>query len=164
MHVCRAANYSKTICRCTHGSVWVHRIRGSGGGGVGVRVGGREVGDGTRDTSPGREREGQREWGTHTVSPRSSGFPLRMGHHLFSPRPDVLRVLSFSIPFSPLVSASHSRIASPLPSITRDTSVSRAFRTHPWSVVWFAEKLWLLSPLTCTLPLKPLNMPHGIHT
>lgn len=48
--------------------VWVHRIRGSGGGGVGVRVGRRKVGDGTRDTSLGREREGQREWGTH-------GFP-----------------------------------------------------------------------------------------
>ncbi|EGI68465.1 hypothetical protein G5I_02898 [Acromyrmex echinatior] len=45
--------------------VWVHRIRGSGGGGVGVRIGRKEVGDGTRDTSLGREREGQREWGTH---------------------------------------------------------------------------------------------------
>ncbi|KYM83645.1 hypothetical protein ALC53_06047 [Atta colombica] len=45
--------------------VWVHRIRSSGGGGVGVRIGRKEVGDGTRDTSLGREREGQREWGMH---------------------------------------------------------------------------------------------------
>lgn len=60
---------AKPICRCTYGRartrVWVHRIRGGDGGGVGVRVGRREVGDGTRDTSLGREREGQREWGTH---------------------------------------------------------------------------------------------------
>lgn len=115
----------KIICGCTRAyartRVWVHRIHSSGGGGVSIRVGRREVGDGTRDTSLGRERKGQREWGTH-------GFPSFLldspfvGHSLFSSLrvSDVSLVLSFS-PFSPPVSASHSRIvyAPPSLSITR---------------------------------------------
>ncbi|KYN43873.1 hypothetical protein ALC56_01744 [Trachymyrmex septentrionalis] len=58
--------------------VWVHRIRGSGGGGVGVRIGRKEVGDGTRDTSLGRERGGQREWGTHGLP---SPHPVNVDIH-----------------------------------------------------------------------------------
>lgn len=133
MHEYRTANYSKTICRCTHGD----RARDHTCGYTGfaataavvsvyVSVGEKwEMGHATR-ALVGRERVS--ESGVRTVSLRSSRFPLHGAPSLRSAS-NVLRVLSFSTLFSqPLIRESY---VSPSPSITRDTSVSHAFHTHP---------------------------------
>lgn len=99
-----------TTCRCIHGRACASaRARASDracgytrfvAGAVGVRVGRRGVGDGTRDTSRSGEREGQREWGGGLPSffwaPRGAPSP---------PYAAVSHAPSFSTRFSP--SASH---------------------------------------------------------
>lgn len=96
-------------------------------GGVGVRIGRREVGDGTRDTSLGREREGQREWGTHGL-PSFLRAPPFMGHPLFPPRRTSCSFSLFllhSLRPQPLICES---CASSSPSITHDTGFIRVRR------------------------------------
>lgn len=146
-----------TTCRCTHGRaralvrsgsrVWVHPIRGSG---VGVRVGRRGVGDGTRDTSRSGEREGQCEWGT--ASPRSSGPPS------WGTLSSLHGRLARSLFFYSILSAGLSSVYVPhrLLRLRAILRFLRALRTRPYTlydskdITWFLrnailllERLWM---------------------
>lgn len=125
-HRNKRANCSKTTCS-THTHMLTHvlmyPIRGSNSDGV-VCIDRRGVGDGTRDTSLGRGREGQTKVGVR--SPLVPPGPLSLTRHPLLPlsTSSILRVPPFSTRFSlagqPLI-----RAVCTFPSSSIDTSISR---------------------------------------
>lgn len=150
----RAANYSGTTCRCTHGRarsrVWVHRIRGSATVvSVYVSVGEKwEMGHATR-ALVGRERVSGS--GAHMVSPRSSGLPPSWGTLSSLHVGRLARSLFFYSILSGLSLSFANRVLLHLLRL-RTTLVSFAFVESRLT----CEKtpLWLLSPLKCTFTFE----------